>query len=181
MTRIELMFRGVDIMIVLGIDPGLALTGYGVVEERGSKLVLLESGCIRTLAHTHQAARLKLIYQGVTELLQRFPVSHVAIEQLFFNTNVTTALSVGQARGVAILAVAKQGLEISEYTPLQVKQAVAGYGRADKLQVQRMVQSLLGLKDVIRPDDAADAAAICICHLQTYRYARAVAKGERNV
>lgn len=166
-------------MIILGIDPGLALTGYGVIEERSHKFKLLECGCLRTPANTPQPERLKLIYSGVLEILQKYPVDVVAIEQLFFNTNVTTALSVGQARGVMILAVAQQSIPIYEYTPLQVKQAVAGYGRADKSQIQRMVQSLLGLKDVIRPDDAADAVAICICHGQTYRFITAVNKGAK--
>lgn len=164
-------------MLVLGIDPGLALTGYGILEESGNKFKLLECGCLRTPANTPQPERLMQIYNGVLEILQKHPVDVVAIEQLFFNTNVTTALSVGQARGVMILALAQQNIPIFEYTPLQVKQAVAGYGRADKVQVQRMVQSLLGLKEIIRPDDAADAVAICICHLQTYRFTRAVNKG----
>ena len=164
-------------MIILGIDPGLALTGYGVIEECGNKYKLLECGCLRTPANTPQPDRLKLIYSGILEILGKYAVDEVAIEQLFFNTNVTTALSVGQARGVMILALAQQNLPIHEYTPLQVKQAVAGYGRADKTQIQRMVQSLLGLKEIIRPDDAADAVAICICHLQTYRFTKAVSRG----
>jgi len=168
-------------MIVLGIDPGIALTGYGVVEEKGSKAVLLEHGCIRTPAHSPLPERLKSIFHGLDALCHRFPFDSVAVEQLFFNTNVTTALLVGQARGVAVLVAAQHNLAVAEYTPLQVKQAVAGYGRADKGQVQRMVQSLLGLKDVIRPDDAADAVAIGLCHLQSYRYQRAVAKGVDRV
>ncbi|MBT9134473.1 MAG: Crossover junction endodeoxyribonuclease RuvC [Firmicutes bacterium] len=141
----------------------------------------MEHGCIRTPAHAPLPERLKLIFQGLDALCRRFTLDCVAVEQLFFNTNVTTALAVGQARGVAVLVAAQHGLEVVEYTPLQVKQAVTGYGRADKTQVQRMVQSLLGLKDIIRPDDAADAVAICLCHLQSYRYRRAVSKGERNV
>ncbi|MBT9154560.1 MAG: Crossover junction endodeoxyribonuclease RuvC [Firmicutes bacterium] len=168
-------------MIILGIDPGIGLTGYGVVEEQKSHAALLEHGCIRTPAHAPLPERLKLIFQGLDALCRRFTLDCVAVEQLFFNTNVTTALAVGQARGVAVLVAAQHGLEVVEYTPLQVKQAVTGYGRADKTQVQRMVQSLLGLKDIIRPDDAADAVAICLCHLQSYRYRRAVSKGERNV
>lgn len=164
-------------MIILGIDPGLAITGYGVLEECGNKYRLLECGCLRTQAGVAQPDRLKAIYSGINEILHKYDIAAVAVEQLFFNTNVTTALSVGQARGVVLLALAQQDIPIFEYTPLQVKQAVAGYGRADKTQIQRMVQSLLGLKEVIRPDDAADAVAICICHLQTYRFARAVNKG----
>jgi crossover junction endodeoxyribonuclease RuvC len=162
-------------MIVLGIDPGLATTGFAVVEEVHGKMILRDSGCIRTPAGIPEHERLVMIYDGVAELLKRHEIQEVVIEQLFFNTNVTTALSVGQARGVAMLAAARHNKPIAEYTPLQVKQAVAGYGRADKTQVQRMVQSLMGLKDVIRPDDAADAAAICLCHLQTYKFTRSVA------
>lgn len=168
-------------MIVLGIDPGLALTGYGVLQERGNQFSLLECGCLRTAANTPQPDRLKQIYAGTMELLQKYPIDVVAIEQLFFNTNVTTALSVGQARGVTILAVAQKDIPIYEYTPLQVKQAIAGYGRAEKGQIQRMVQSLLGLKEIIRPDDAADAVAICICHLQTYRFSQAIQRGNKHV
>jgi len=161
-------------MIILGIDPGLALTGYGVLEENGNKYRLLECGCVRTAAGMPQPERLKLIYSGIKEIIYKYPLDAVAVEQLFFNTNATTAFSVGQARGVVILALAQNNIPIYEYTPLQVKQAVAGYGRADKNQVQRMVQSLLGLKEVIRPDDAADAVAVCICHYQTYRFTNAV-------
>lgn len=168
-------------MIILGIDPGIALTGYGVVEEKGSGALLLEHGAIRTPVHAPLTERLKLIFHGLDALCRRFTLDCMAVEQLFFNTNVTTALTVGQARGVAILVAAQFNLEVVEYTPLQVKQAVTGYGRADKAQVQRMVQSLLGLKDIIRPDDAADAVAICLCHLQSYRYQRAVRKGEQHV
>ena len=166
-------------MIVLGIDPGLATTGYAVVEEAYGKPILKAYGCLKTPAKMMEQERLVIIYNDVVNLLAQHQVQEVAIEQLFFNTNVTTALSVGQARGVAILAVAKQGLPIAEYTPLQVKQAVAGYGRADKQQVQRMVQSLLGLTEIIRPDDAADAVAICLCHLQTYKFQRAVMRGKK--
>lgn len=165
-------------MFILGIDPGLATTGFAVVLETDGKAQLQAYGCIRTPAGVAEPERLLMIYRSMEELLSQHDIACLAIEKLFFNTNVTTALSVGQARGVVILAAAARGLKIAEYTPLQVKQAVAGYGRAGKTQVQRMVQSLLGLKEMVRPDDAADAAAICLCHLQTYKYADAVKRGK---
>ncbi len=168
-------------MIVLGIDPGIGVTGYGVAEEQGSGAMLLEHGAIRTPPHAPLPERLKAVFHGLDAICRRFDLDCMAIEQLFFNTNATTALSVGQARGVALLVAAQHGLEVAEYTPLQIKQAVTGYGRADKTQVQRMVQSLLGLADIIRPDDAADAVAVCLCHLQSYRYRRAVSKGGSHV
>ncbi|MDP3058598.1 MAG: crossover junction endodeoxyribonuclease RuvC [bacterium] len=168
-------------MIVLGIDPGLASTGYALVEEREGKLELLSAGCLRTPSTMPEPERLCQIYFGIMQILQKTLVDAVAIEQLFFNTNVTTALSVGQARGVIVLAVALSGIQTAEYTPLQVKQAISGYGRADKTQIGRMVQSVLRLPDLIKPDDAADAAAIAICHLQSYRHAKAIARGLNNV
>lgn len=168
-------------MLVLGIDPGLATTGFAVVREAEGKALLKAYGCIRTPADMAEPDRLLSLYRGVQELISSHAVDCLAIEKLFFNTNVTTALSVGQARGVILLAAAEQGIVIAEYTPLQVKQAVAGYGRAEKGQVQRMVQSLLGLKEVLRPDDAADAAAICLCHLQSYRFSGAVERGKKGV
>lgn len=168
-------------MLVLGIDPGLATTGFAVVLEKDGKAHLQTYGCIRTPAGMLEADRLVLLYRGVHELISSHGVHCLAIEKLFFNTNVTTALSVGQARGVILLAAAQTGTAIAEYTPLQVKQAVAGYGRAEKGQVQRMVQSLLGLKEVLRPNDAADAAAICLCHLQSYRFRGAVERGKKGV
>ena len=168
-------------MLVLGIDPGLATTGFAVVEEINGKSRLHTYGCIRTPAGMAEPDRLVMLYRAVSELMATHTVDCLAIEKLFFNTNVTTALSVGQARGVVLLAAAEKGTAIAEYTPLQVKQAVAGYGRAEKGQVQRMVQSLLGLQDVLRPDDAADAAAICLCHLQSYRFSGAVERGKKGV
>ena len=163
-------------MIVLGIDPGLAITGYALVREKPNGSELIAHGCLRTAANTPQPERLKQLYQGAQELISKYEVTEVAIEQLFFNTNVTTALAVGQARGVLILCAAQLNLPVWEYTPLQVKQAVAGYGRADKGQMQRMVQSHLKLEQILKPDDAADAAAVAICHLQSYKYNRAIAR-----
>ena len=152
-------------MRVLGIDPGTATTGYGVVESAGSSLHAIEFGVVRTESVAPFAERLVDIYRELSEVIRRTKPDAVSIEKLFFNTNVTSAISVGQARGVAALAAAHAGLEVSEFGPLEVKEAVVGYGRADKSQVQEMVRVLLGLDDLPRPDDAADGLAIAICRL----------------
>lgn len=156
-------------MRVLGIDPGTAITGYGVVEERAGELSLVECGVIRTSPEAGLPARLKEIYQAVQGLIARLAPAAVAVEALFFNTNVRTAFAVGQARGVCLLAAAQAHLPVYEYTPLQVKQAVVGYGRAEKQQIQEMVRLMLRLEDIPRPDDAADAVAIAICHHHMWR------------
>ncbi|HHW70571.1 MAG TPA: crossover junction endodeoxyribonuclease RuvC [Clostridiales bacterium] len=152
-------------MLVLGIDPGLAILGYGIVEKEHNTLCPIDYGTVNTPAHMDAPQRLVRIFDGVCEIIDYFCPDAVAIEELFFNKNVKTAISIGQARGVAIVAAAKYGLPIYEYTPLQVKQAVVGYGRAEKVQVQNMVKMLLGLKKTPKPDDAADALAIAICHI----------------
>ncbi|MBA3531488.1 MAG: crossover junction endodeoxyribonuclease RuvC [Ardenticatenales bacterium] len=157
---------------VLGIDPGTALVGWGVVEGEGQELRLVEYGTIRTAAHTPLAERITLIYEQLNEILERFQPDGVGIEQLFFARNVTTALPVAHARGVMLLAVHQRALPLAEFTPMQVKQAVTGYGGADKKQMQQMVRLLLGLADIPRPDDAADAVAIAICYHHTVRYTR---------
>ncbi|MBI1800504.1 MAG: crossover junction endodeoxyribonuclease RuvC [Chloroflexi bacterium] len=154
---------------VLGLDPGTATTGFGVVESDGNALRLVEYGAIITPANLPMPERLRLIYLQLNDLLARARVDAAAVEKLFFNKNVTTALSVGQGRGVALLAAAMAGVAVFEYTPLEVKQAMAGYGRATKDQVQQMVRMILNLDDIPRPDDAADALAIAICHLQSAR------------
>ena len=151
-------------MRVLGIDPGTAITGYGVVEEVKGDLKPLAFGVIRTPAGQPLPMRLQLIYRAVRELATEWGPAAAAVEELFFSSNVRTAMSVGQARGVALLALADARLVVAEYTPLTVKQAVTGYGNADKAQVQEMVRLLLGLAEVPRPDDAADALAVAICH-----------------
>ena len=151
-------------MIILGIDPGIAIVGYGVVQYTGNKFKTIDYGAITTKAHTKIDFRLNDVYDGVCELIHKYKPDAVSIEELFFNTNVKTAITVAHARGVIVLAAAKCGVETFEYTPLQVKQAVAGYGRADKNQVQQMVKLLLGLSEVPKPDDTADAVAIAICH-----------------
>ncbi len=152
-------------MIVLGIDPGIATMGFGVVEEEGRRLQVLEYGVVTTSAQMETPLRLLRIYQGVEDLIRKYHPDVMAIEELFFNKNVKTALIVGHARGAAVVAGAGNGLPIFEYTPLQVKQAVVGYGRADKQQVQQMVKLLLSLKEIPTPDDAADALAVSICHI----------------
>ena len=155
-------------MITLGIDPGTAITGYGIIkEELDGCLIILDYGVIRTSADYSQADRLVLLYKRMKELILLHQPGMGAVEKLFFERNVRTALNVGQARGVALLAMAELGLKIGEYTPLEVKQAVVGYGGADKNQVQQMVKTLLGLETVPHPDDAADALAVAICHIHS--------------
>ena len=151
-------------MIILGIDPGMAIVGYGVIEGNNNTLKAIDYGAITTPSTMETPQRLVTIYDAVQELIVRYQPDEVAIEELFFNKNVKTALTVGHARGVAVLAAAKTGLDLYEYTPLQVKQSVVGYGRAEKAQVQQMVKILLNLKEIPKPDDAADALAVAICH-----------------
>jgi crossover junction endodeoxyribonuclease RuvC len=154
-------------MLVLGIDPGTAITGYGLVKGEGDDLTLVAYGTITTSSDWALPERLQRIYQELTALIEDQQPTTAAVEELFFSKNVRTALSVGQARGVALLAAANAGLPIHEYTPLQVKQAIAGYGRATKDQVQQMVKMLLALDCVPQPDDAADAIAVAICHIHS--------------
>lgn len=151
-------------MIILGIDPGTAIMGYGLIEKKGNHLRMIEYACWRTPAHTALQDRLLSLYDNMVDLLNIYQPDHIAVEELFFNRNTTTALSVGHARGVVLLAAAQKGIAVHEYTPLQVKQAVVGYGKADKKQVQHMVRALLALQEIPKPDDAADALAVAICH-----------------
>lgn len=151
-------------MRILGIDPGVATVGFGVVETQGSRLRYVTCGVITTPAHTPLSARLDQIYSDLERLFQTLHPDEVAIEQLFFNTNITTGISVAHGRGVILLCAYRQGLPVFEYTPLQVKQAVVGYGRAEKRQVMDMVRRLLQMPAPPKPDDAADAVAIAICH-----------------
>ena len=153
-------------MIVLGIDPGYALMGWGVVESGGSRMRLVAYGCIETKAGVPMQDRLRTLQLGVRDLLQIYRPDDVAFEELFFARNVTTALMVGAARGAAIIAAAEYTENLYEYTPMQIKQAVTGYGKADKKQVQQMVRLLLHMDQVPRPDDAADAIACAITHCQ---------------
>jgi crossover junction endodeoxyribonuclease RuvC len=155
--------RRVAPVIVLGIDPGTAATGYGVVERSGSRLRLVDYGCLETIPDRSPAERLLLIHEGIVDLIQTHRPDFVGVERLFFNKNVQTAFAVGQARGVVLLAAAQHGVGVFEYGPHEVKLAVTGYGRAPKDQVQRMVQAVLGMTTLPRPDDAADALAVAIC------------------
>lgn len=152
-------------MIALGFDPGTARLGYGVIASDPDPRAI-DYGIIATDAKLPMAQRLVEIHEAVTELIQVFRPDAVAVERLFFAQNVTTAMTVGQARGVVLLAAAQRGLPVAEYAPSEVKQAVVGYGKADKRQIQEMVRIMLGLDSVPRPDDAADALAIAICHVQ---------------
>ncbi|MDD5603731.1 MAG: crossover junction endodeoxyribonuclease RuvC [Eubacteriales bacterium] len=156
-------------MIILGIDPGFAITGYGIVVHEGNHFETKTCGVVSTASSLPLSERLLELDRKLGMIISEFKPDAVAIEELFFNTNAKTAMSVGHGRGVAVLCAAKAGIEVFEYTPLQVKQAVAGYGRADKTQIQQMVKVILGLREVPRPDDAADALAIAICHAHSYR------------
>ena len=151
-------------MIILGIDPGLAIVGWGVVEYKASHFKVLGYGTIETPAGMPTQERLSIIYDGLKELIEKYRPEHVAVEELFFNTNITTGIRVAEARGVIIMCAHKLGVKVYEYTPLQVKQAVVGFGRAEKKQVITMVTMLLGLQKPPKPDDTADALAIAICH-----------------
>ena len=151
-------------MRILGLDPGYAILGWGVVDFAGSKVTPVAFGAVTTEAGTPMPERLNVLYQGVMEIAAAYEPEIAAIEELFFNTNVTTAIGVGEARGVCILACNNSGMEIAEYTPGQIKQALTGYGKADKQQVQFMVQQMLRLKEIPKPDDTADALAAAICH-----------------
>lgn len=158
-------------MLIIGIDPGTATTGYGLITETADgSLLPVDFGVITTPPDLCMPERLSLLYHRLQEILLLHRPDSGAVEKLFFHSNVTTAISVGQARGVVLLALAEAGITLAEYTPLEVKQAVVGYGGADKNQVQQMVRALLGLEKIPKPDDAADALAIAICHLNSARY-----------
>ncbi|MEI7556479.1 crossover junction endodeoxyribonuclease RuvC [Candidatus Chlorohelix sp.] len=160
-----------DENLVLGIDPGSALMGWGLVLLRpDDSLELVNYGAISTSPRLPMPQRLQQIYRQLTGLLETAFPSELAIEELFFNKNTTTVIAVGQARGVALLAAANHDIDVFEYTPLQVKQALVGYGRAQKDQVQEMVRVLLNLEYIPKPDDAADALAIAICHIRSRRF-----------
>jgi crossover junction endodeoxyribonuclease RuvC len=159
-----------DSMRIIGIDPGIGRTGWGVIEKTSeSKLMHVASGCIETAPHQDVSGRLHTIYDELCDVLVQYRADHAAVEELFFNTNVTTALSVGQARGVVLLSLSIAHIPIGIYTPLQVKQSLTGYGRAAKGQVGMMVKTLLKLPSIPTPDDRADALAIAITHAHTLR------------
>lgn len=157
-------------MIILGVDPGTATTGYGLItEDAAGEARLVRCGVIQTAAGVPMPDRLLIIHREMATLIREYAPRAVAVEALFFGRNVTTALTVGQARGVVLLAAAQAGLPVYEYKPAEVKQALAGYGAADKRQMQEMVRILLGLSAIPQPDDAADAVAVAICHLHSAR------------
>lgn len=154
-------------MKILGLDPGIATIGFALLDAERGSYRLLQCGVITTPAHTSLSSRLDQIYQDLRQLLEAFRPDAVSIEELFFNTNITTGIAVAHGRGVILLACQQAGVGIYEYTPLQVKQAVVGYGRAEKKQVMEMVKRLCNLKSAPKPDDAADAVALALCHARS--------------
>jgi len=158
-------------MVIIGIDPGIAITGYGIIsQEKNGNIDIVEYGAIVTSPlNKQESERLLLIYRKLKELISLHRPRAAAVEKLFFQKNARTAMAVGQARGVALLVLAEFEIPLYEYTPLEIKQALTGYGGADKRQIQEMVRLRLGLKEIPQPDDVADALAIAICHLQSYR------------
>ena len=154
-------------MIIFGLDPGYAIVGFGVLSYNASRFKVLEYGAITTDKNTPFVKRIEEIYDGMNYLLEKYQPAAMAVEKLFFNTNSTTAISVAQARGVCLLSAVKHGVEVAEYTPLQVKMAVTGYGRAEKHQIMEMTKTLLSLIEIPKPDDAADALAVAVCHAHT--------------
>ena len=165
-------------MRIMGIDPGIATIGFGVVDSDRNQQKLIQCGVISTPAHTSLSSRLAQIYEDMCQLLDLFKPDAVSIEELFFNTNITTGIAVAHGRGVILLACQKAGVQINEYTPLQVKQSVVGYGRAEKAQVMDMVKRICGLPAPPRPDDAADAVALALCHARSST--SLLFKGERD-
>lgn len=157
-------------MRILGIDPGIAIVGYGVVDKEGNSYKTIAYDAVTTRAHTPLPERLEKVYNGVNEIIKMYKPDAMSIEELFFNNNAKTALTVGQARGVIILAAMQNNIPVYEYTPLQVKQALTGYGRASKTQIQQMMKSMLGLSEIPKPDDVADALAIAVCHGNSMRF-----------
>jgi crossover junction endodeoxyribonuclease RuvC len=165
-------------MLVLGIDPGTARTGFGLVRQDQQKLQMVDFGVITTSPDDPMPLRLGQLHDQLEALLRLHQPDLAAVEQLFFQTNVKSAISVGQARGVALLALAQAGLEVGEYTPNDIKQAVVGYGGADKHQIQEMVRMMLEMEETPKPDDAADALAVAICHIHTYQYQQRLRSAE---
>jgi crossover junction endodeoxyribonuclease RuvC len=154
-------------MRILGIDPGTGILGFGVIDVTGGKERLVDAGVIRTPVHEDDSVRLQTIYEELCDIIAETKPTHMSVEKLFFARNVTTAITVAQARGVVLLAGKQAGLELAEYTPLQIKMAMTGYGRADKKQMQEMVRLHLGLSEVPKPDDCADALAAALTHAQS--------------
>ena len=151
-------------MRILGIDPGYAILGWGVIDMKGNHFKVVDYGAVTTDSKMEMPDRLKVLYNSLMDIITEYEPDVASIEELFFNTNAKTAILVGQARGVAVLACANSGLDIEEYTPLQIKQGLVGYGRAEKKQVQLMVKTILNLQEIPKPDDTADALAAAVCH-----------------
>ena len=162
-------------MRVLGIDCGSRVTGYGVIDSDGAECFFVRCGVIRSKSSEPLAARLRSIHSGIVEVIREFQPEAAAFENLFYATNVQTALKLGHVRGVSMFAAAEANLPVFEYSPLEVKSAVTGYGRAEKMQVQQMVRALLKLSEMPEPYDASDALAVAICHVHTYRFNKSVA------
>lgn len=158
-------------MIIFGIDPGLAISGYGVLDYKGNKFQVIDYGAVTTGSSEEFPLRLKRIYDMYTSLFHKYKPDAVAIEELFYNKNVKTAIAIAQARGVHLLAAVNNCIPLYEYTPLQIKQGIVGYGRAEKKQIQEMVKIILKLKDIPKPDDVADGLAAAICHAHSLKYA----------
>lgn len=159
-------------MTIMGIDPGFAITGYGIVKYEGNKFWPLEYGAVLTKATTPFAQRLLQLDEGLNAIIEKYKPEAISIEELFFNKNIKTAIMAAHGRGIALAAAARSGAEVFEYTPLQVKQAVVGYGRAEKAQVQQMVKVILNLPCIPKPDDVADALAIAVCHGHSCKLAK---------
>ena len=161
-------------MIILGIDPGFAITGYGVIDYKSNHFTLVDSGAIETKKGVPFPKRIQKIYDDMMDLIDKYKPDAIAVEELFFNTNTTTAIGVAQGRGAVLIAASKTGTPIYEYTPLQVKQSVTGYGRADKKQVQAMVKAVLKLEKIPKLDDTTDAMALAICHAHSFKFAEPI-------
>ena len=157
-------------MSILGVDPGIARCGWGVIKVESSKLKIENYGCVETRADISIEKRLLIVHEEIVKLINKYQPGSIAVEELFFNTNAKTAFVVGQARGVVLLACAKQNIPVSTYTPLQVKMAMTGYGRAEKNQIGQMVKTLLKLKEIPKPDDVTDALAVALTHAFTKKY-----------
>lgn len=168
-------------MRILGIDPGFAIVGFGIIDYTGNHFSVVDYGSIETKAGTPFDSRLLTIHTELAGLVDRYSPDVMSIEELFFNTNAKTAINVGQARGVLVLAAAQKGIPIFEYTPLQVKQATVGYGRADKNQVQQMVKTLLALESIPKPDDVADALSVAVCHAHSCRGGGGILRERRGI
>ena len=164
LLKTEMLEKGCESVRILGIDPGLAIVGWGVVDYSGNRFKTVAYGAIRTPAGIKTEDRLASIYRDLTSLIEEYRPEEMAVEELFFTNNITTGIRVAEARGIILLCGAQHGLRIAEYTPPQVKQAVVGYGKAEKRQVISMVTSILGLREPPKPDDTADALAIAVCH-----------------